>query len=89
MDETEVIKGGVIFMEAVASVKIQDMYHCMFKEYPDVLSFEDMCNVLSISSRTGYKLLSKNKIQAMKVGRAFKIPKIFVIDFLAHKDKKD
>lgn len=60
----------------------KDAYRLMLKEYPDVLNIEQMCEVLGISKKTGYKLLQSNTITNMKVGRTYRIPKIHLITFL-------
>ena len=60
----------------------KDAYRLMLKEYPDVLNIEQMCEVLGISKKTGYKLLQSNTITSMKVGRTYRIPKIHLITFL-------
>lgn len=60
----------------------KDAYRLMLKEYPDVLNIEQMCEVLGISKKTGYKLLQTNTITGMKVGRTYRIPKIHLIAYL-------
>lgn len=57
-------------------------YHLMFKNYPDVLSVDELIDVLKISKKTVYKLLKDNKIKHIKTGREYRIPKIYVIDYL-------
>ena len=57
-------------------------YRTLFREYPDVLDIIKMCELLSVSTKTAYKLLQGNKIAHLKVGRAYRIPKIHVIDYL-------
>ena len=58
-------------------------YMKMLKNYPDVLNVEQMCEVLGgISTKTGYKILKGNQIKSVRVGRAYLITKIDVIDFL-------
>ena len=52
----------------------KDAYRLMLKEYPDVLNIEQMCEVLGISKKTGYKLLQSNTITGMKVGRTYRTP---------------
>ena len=74
-------KGGRIFMGEPK--KSRSVYTKMFKGYPDVLSVEQLCDVLGgISRRTVYKLLQENKIENIKVGREYRVAKINVIDFL-------
>lgn len=57
-----------------------------YKDYPDVLKIEQMCDALGgISTKTGYKLLRENRIESVKVGREYRITKSNVIDFLMKK----
>ena len=60
----------------------RDAYRLMLTEYPDVLSFEHMCEILKISPKTGYKLLKENKIKFLKTGRAYRIPKAHMLTYL-------
>ncbi|OCZ49818.1 helix-turn-helix domain-containing protein [Dehalobacter sp. TeCB1] len=57
-------------------------YRIMLKGYPDVLDMKQMCKILSISLKTGYGLIQENKIECLKVGRAYKIPKPFLLSYL-------
>ena len=57
-------------------------YRTMFREYPDVLDINKMCELLGIGIKTAYKLLRNNRIVHMKIGRSYRIPKINVIDYL-------
>ena len=54
----------------------------MLKDYPDVMSIEQMCEILSISTKTGYRILREGKICCLKVGRAYRIPKAHLFTFL-------
>lgn len=38
----------------------KDAYGVMFKEYPDVVTAEQMSEMLGISNKTAYRLLQKN-----------------------------
>jgi len=60
----------------------KDAYRMMLMEYPDILSFEQMCEALKISPKTGYKLLKNNRIISIKVGRAYRIPKAHILTYL-------
>jgi len=58
-------------------------YCLLFKEYPDVVNIEQMCEMLGgISIKTGYRILRENKINHFKIGRAYKIPKISILIYL-------
>jgi len=65
-----------------------DSYKTMLKDYPDVLSFEQMCKVLNICSKTGYKQLQDEKIRNIKIGRAYRIPKPHMIAYLINGNRK-
>jgi len=54
----------------------------MLKRYPDVLDMKQMCEILGISLKTGYGLIQENKIEYLKVGRAYRIPKLFLLSYL-------
>lgn len=55
----------------------------IFEEYPDVVEVEDLRQMLGgISRKLAYKLLAENEIRSVRVGRAYKIPKVCVINYL-------
>lgn len=55
----------------------------MFENYPDVVEVDDLRVMLGgISKRLAYKLLINQEIRNVKVGRAYKIPKICIIEYL-------
>ena len=54
----------------------------LFAEYPDILTFEDLQEMLSLSRNTVYNLLRKNIIKNKKIGRLYRIQKRCVIDFI-------
>lgn len=57
-------------------------YNVRLKDFPDILDVKQLSEVLGISTKTGYKLLSEGKIAALKVGRTYRIPKIHVLTYL-------
>ncbi len=59
-------------------------YSSFLSEYPDVLSIDEMCSILKISTKTGYKLLKEGKISSLKIGRAYRVPKIHLITYLEY-----
>ena len=52
-----------------------DVYRSVLKEYPDILTVEEMSRALGVSTKTGYKLVRENRIEYLKVGRSYRIPK--------------
>ena len=59
-----------------------DVYRSVLKDYPDVLTVEEMSRALSISTKTGYKLIRENKIESLKVGRSYRIPKAHLLSYM-------
>lgn len=60
----------------------QHLYNLFFKEYPDVLTTKDLQNILGISGKTVFRLLHSGQIKSIKVGRNFRIPKIYLLQYL-------
>jgi len=54
----------------------------MFKEYPDIISVDDLCDMLHIGKSSAYALLKKNAIKHVKSGRKYIISKQAVIGFV-------
>ena len=60
-------------------------YKSMFTEYPDVVGVDELCKMLGgISKKLAYQMLQNNEISHLKIGRAYKIPKISIIRFLTN-----
>ena len=69
-------------MNTASTISQRDAYKLMLKDYPDVMSIEQMCEILSISTKTGYRILREGKICCLKVGRAYRIPKAHLFTYL-------
>ena len=54
----------------------------MLKKYPDVLTTQQVANLLHISMKSVYSLLNQGKIHYKKVGRIYRIPKYSVVEYL-------
>lgn len=59
-----------------------DVYRSVLKEYPDILTVEEMSRALGVSTKTGYKLIRENKIECIKVGRSYRIPKAHLLAYI-------
>ena len=57
-------------------------YHIRLKDYPDVLNIEQLSEVLGISTKTGYRLLREGTINSIRVGRTYRIPKVYLLSYL-------
>ena len=64
------------------ALSARDAYRVMFKEFPDVVDVDQLSQMLGISTKTGYRLLQKNKIMHFKVGRTYRIPKLHILAYL-------
>lgn len=61
-------------------MKTQDAYKLIFREYPDVVTVEQMCEMLGgLSTKTGYQLLKSGAIKYFVLGRRYRIPKVILI----------
>lgn len=54
----------------------------IFADYPDVVSIDQLSSMLGISTKTAYKLIREKKIKSITIGRTYKIPKIFILEYL-------
>jgi len=54
----------------------------MFKDYDDIITVEELCEMLMIGKNTAYKLLGSGRIKAIRIGRIWKIPKKAVEEFV-------
>lgn len=59
---------------------LKENYNVMFTKYPDVVNIVQMLGGIGIS--LSYRLLRQGKIQAIKIGREYKIPKTSIISYL-------
>lgn len=55
----------------------------LLHEYSDILTVEELCEVLNIGANAAYDLLNKKEIPAFRIGRRWKIPKESVIHYIA------
>ncbi|MCH3965518.1 MAG: helix-turn-helix domain-containing protein [Clostridium sp.] len=54
----------------------------MFNQYDDLLSVEELCDILVIGKNKAYKILNSGKIKSFRIGRIWKIPKIAVEKYI-------
>ena len=58
------------------------LYKRMLKKYPDVLNVSQVCEVLGVSIKTVYKLINSGTLESLKIGRSYKVPKLFLLRYL-------
>ncbi len=57
-------------------------YSQMLTEYKDVLLPEDVQEILHTGRNTVYDYLAKGKIRSIKVGGKYRIPKLYLLEFI-------
>lgn len=55
----------------------------------EIITIDELCDMLQIGKNTAYRLLLNGEIQAFKIGRIWKIPKQAVISFILQKSHYD
>lgn len=72
---------GYMCMDEEIRVK-NNCYSMIFKEYPDIVSIEDLQTMLGIGRNSTYNLIHSGAIKSIKIGRIHKIPKFCVIEYI-------
>lgn len=57
----------------------------MLEQYDDLLTLDELCEVLQIGRNTAYQILNSGFIPAFRIGRRWKIPKTSVQEVLKTK----
>lgn len=58
-------------------------------EYPDVLTVENVKEILNIGRKSAYRLIEENKIRHFRIGTIIRIPKQCLIDYLKEYGAKE
>lgn len=54
----------------------------MFYTENEIITLEEMCEILHIGKNTAYHLLNTQEIQAFKIGRLWKIPRESIDNYI-------
>lgn len=54
----------------------------MFKDYPDVVTPQELQEMLHIGRNATYKILKERLIKTIRIGKKYIIPKVNVIKYL-------
>ena len=60
----------------------------MFRNYPDILTVKQVCEMLNIGRNNAYELVRSGAIKSVTIGRRIRIPKENIIRFV-ESDKFD
>ena len=66
----------------MTKAEVSELHKVMFTEYPDLLSINELRHMLGVSKHKAYDLINDGSINAIKIGNAFRIPKINVINYV-------
>lgn len=66
----------------MTKAELAEMYKLMFPDYPDIVTVHQIQAMLGVSRHAVYDLIGGGWIPALKIGNAFRIPKINVINYV-------
>ena len=55
----------------------------MFEKFPDLLTVKQLQDILSIGRSKAYSLLHSSELRYITIGRQIRIPKKYLMDYLA------
>lgn len=59
----------------------------MFDHYNDVVTVEELCEMLGIGKNAAYQLLASGQLKAFRHNRIWKVPKQSVIEYILAQSK--
>lgn len=62
--------------------ELKELYYMMFPDFPDIVSVSQLQEMLGVSRHLAYDLINDGSIRGLKIGNAFKIPKVNVIEYV-------
>jgi len=60
----------------MTKIEIQTLYEVMFTDCPDIVNVAQVQAMLGISRHLAYALIGDGDIPGMKIGNAYRVPKI-------------
>jgi len=54
----------------------------VFRNYDDIVTLSDMMEILAIGRNKAYDLLRSGQIKSFKIGKAYRIPKICIQEYV-------
>lgn len=67
-------------------IEHNDAHFDLFSEYPEIISVEQMMEMLQIGKVLAYRMVEEKTVKSAKIGREYKIIKKSVIDLLLKGD---
>lgn len=60
----------------------EQIYETMFDEFPNMLSPEQVADIMNISKETVYRMVRRGDYDSLKLGRIIRIPKACVLNYI-------
>lgn len=60
----------------------------MLESYPEVLTVDDVRVILKIGRTKAYNLVSSGKIKSIVIGKAIRVPKQFLVDYISQSSEQ-
>ena len=77
------MEGVTIKTSAHATAAVRhDIADEMFGEYPDLLTIEGVQSALGVGRTTAYRLIRDGAIKHLRIGKAIRVPKCHLVDFV-------
>ena len=80
-------KDEVAGQMAMKKSELRELYLMMFPEYPDIVNITQLQSMLGISRHLAYDLINDGYIRGLKIGNAFRTPKVNVIEYVMDQGK--
>ena len=68
--------------------ELKGLYKLIFPDYPDIVTVAQLQKMLGISRQLTYKLIGNGYIPGVKIGNAFRVPKVNVINYVLSEDSR-
>lgn len=63
-------------------VNIKEVKHAMENQYDDLVTVDELCDILLISRSLAYRLLNSGAIKCFRINRKWKIPRSSVYKYI-------
>lgn len=54
----------------------------MLNQYDEIITIDELCDILMIGKNLAYRLLTEKRIKAFRIGKKWRIPKSSVEQFI-------
>lgn len=66
--------------------ELRELYSMMFPQYPDIVNVTQLQKMLGISRHLAYDLINGGQLTGIRIGNAFKVPKVSVIRYVMEQE---